>query len=145
MCGISPGFPKIPSEFPQNLELISKFEVLHRHTCLSNRNNKEHFINFNTTSWTSICGVHFLEGSILKKSVKIVKNGRFVREVMAGLGKYRTGGYGRIGVYRVRLMSISNWVMVKKQYHFQYIYMALILFSYVHTQVVGCLKLLYYL
>ena len=25
----------------------------------------------------------------------------FFRAAMAGLGKYRTGGYGRIGVYRV--------------------------------------------
>ena len=28
----------------------------------------------------------------------------FFRAAMAGLGKYRTGGYGRIGVYRVNLI-----------------------------------------
>ena len=29
----------------------------------------------------------------------------FFRAAMAGLGKYRMGGYGRIGVYRVEVMN----------------------------------------
>ena len=29
----------------------------------------------------------------------------FFRAAMAGLGKYRTGGYGRIGVYRVNVQK----------------------------------------
>ena len=28
----------------------------------------------------------------------------FFRAAMAGLGKYHTGGYGRIGVYRVKAL-----------------------------------------
>ena len=45
---------------------------------------------------------YFLYGSILEKSGNIWKNGRFFRADMAGLGKYHTGGYGRIGVYRFK-------------------------------------------
>ena len=30
----------------------------------------------------------------------------FFRAAMAGLGKYHTGGYGRIGVYRVNISCI---------------------------------------
>ena len=30
---------------------------------------------------------------------------QFFRADMAGLGKYHTGGYGRIGVYRIKLTS----------------------------------------
>ena len=32
----------------------------------------------------------------------------FFRAATAGLGKYSTGGYGRIGVYRVNPMRHSN-------------------------------------
>ena len=39
---------------------------------------------------------------------KIWKNGRFFRAAMAGLGKYHTGGYGRIGVYRVLLKDVER-------------------------------------
>ena len=31
----------------------------------------------------------------------------FFRAAMAGLGKYHTGGYGRIGVYRDNIVKIS--------------------------------------
>ena len=30
------------------------------------------------------------------------KNSRFFRAATAGLGKYHTGGYGQIGVHRVK-------------------------------------------
>ena len=33
---------------------------------------------------------------------KILEKRPFFRADMAGLGKYHTGGYGRIGVYRVK-------------------------------------------
>ena len=32
----------------------------------------------------------------------------FFRADLAGLGKYRTGGFGRIGVYRVKEKFIKN-------------------------------------
>ena len=32
----------------------------------------------------------------------------FFRAAMAGLGKYCTGGYGLIGVYRVKLVVLSG-------------------------------------
>ena len=32
----------------------------------------------------------------------------FFRAATAGLGKYHTGGYGRIGVYRVDLLNASK-------------------------------------
>ena len=32
----------------------------------------------------------------------------FFRAATAGLGKYRTGGYGRIGVYRVKKKSLIS-------------------------------------
>ena len=41
----------------------------------------------------------------------------FLRAAMAGLGKYHTGGYGRIGVYRVkRLYCISIPANTKRKY-----------------------------
>ena len=43
--------------------------------------------------WTPISGSYFLKGCILEKRP-------FFRADMAGLGKYCTGGYGWIGVYR---------------------------------------------
>ena len=39
MCGISPGFPKILSKFPDTFEQIFKFKVLPRTTYLSKLNN----------------------------------------------------------------------------------------------------------
>ena len=36
------------------------------------------------------------------------KTAVFFRADMAGLGKYSTGGYGRIGVYRVNVISHRN-------------------------------------
>ena len=35
---------------------------------------------------------------------KFLEKRPFFRADMAGLGKYSTGGYGRIGVYRVNLV-----------------------------------------
>ena len=34
---------------------------------------------------------------------------QFFRAATTGLGKYRTGGYGRIGVYRVKPASYVNF------------------------------------
>ena len=50
-------------------------------------------------------GSYVLYGSILEKCGNFWKNGRFFRTDMAGLGQYCTGGYGRIGVYRVILID----------------------------------------
>ena len=47
-------------------------------------------MGFILTYWTPISGWKF------------VKKWPFFRADMAGLGKYGTGGYGRIGVYRVK-------------------------------------------
>ena len=45
---------------------------------------------------------------------KILEKRPFFRADMAGLGKYHTGGYGRIGVYRVNVGE----VLAKKCLHF---------------------------
>ena len=47
-------------------------------------------------------GYYFFVGSNLEKYGKFWKNGRFFRGDMARLGKYSMGGYGQIGVYRVK-------------------------------------------
>ena len=46
--------------------------------------------------------IHFYRFS-LGKCGKIWKNQPFFRADMAGLGKYCIGGYGQIGVYRVKV------------------------------------------
>ena len=54
-------------------------------------------------------GSYILVGSNLEKYGKFWKNSRFsgrIRPDTAGLGKYCTGGYGRIGVYRVNAHGI---------------------------------------
>ena len=45
--------------------------------------------------------LYFLYDSILEKCGFFCEKRPFFRADMAGLGKYWTGGYGRIGVYRV--------------------------------------------
>ena len=47
-------------------------------------------------------GSYILSCSNLEKIWKILEKRLFFRADMAGLGKYCTGGYGRIGVYRVK-------------------------------------------
>ena len=42
-------------------------------------------------------------GFYFGKLWKFLEKRPFFRADMAGLGKYHTGGYGRIGVYRVNL------------------------------------------
>ena len=42
-------------------------------------------------------------GFYFGKMWKISEKRPFFRADMAGLGKYHTGGYGRIGVYRVKV------------------------------------------
>ena len=39
---------------------------------------------------------------------------QFFRANMAGLGKYHTGGYGRIGVHRINLFDLSPLRCIKK-------------------------------
>ena len=41
-------------------------------------------------------------GYFFGKMWKNMEKRSFCRAAMAGLGKYHTGGYGRIGVYRVK-------------------------------------------
>ena len=55
-------------------------------------------MGFNLICWTPICGKYLMDCSILEKCRQIWKNGW---AAMAGLGKYRTGGYGQIWVFRV--------------------------------------------
>ena len=52
--------------------------------------------------------IHFLRFS-LEKCGKMWKNPPFFRADMAGLGKYCMGGYGRIGVYRVKQTYESKY------------------------------------
>ena len=48
-------------------------------------------------------------GFYLGKMWKNMENRPFFRAATAGLGKYGTGGYGRIGVYRVNAkLEINN-------------------------------------
>ena len=42
----------------------------------------------------------------LEKYGKILENRPFFRADTAGLGNYSKGGYGRIGVYRVKVISL---------------------------------------
>ena len=46
------------------------------------------------------------EWLIFGKMWKNMEKRPFFRAAMAGLGKYRMGGHGRIGVYRVKRSSI---------------------------------------
>ena len=47
-------------------------------------------------------------GFYLGKMWKNMAKRSFFWAAMAGLGKYCTGGYGRIGVYRVKLVALSG-------------------------------------
>ena len=44
-------------------------------------------------------------GFYFGKIWKILEKWPFFRADLAGLGKYHTGGYGRIGVYRVKFQD----------------------------------------
>ena len=44
-------------------------------------------------------------GFYFGKMWKFFEKRLFFRADMAGLGKYHTGGYGRIGVYRVKVLQ----------------------------------------
>ena len=48
-----------------------------------------------------MCGFLLFGGFYFGKMWKILEKRPFFRADTAGLGKYCTGGYGRIGVYRV--------------------------------------------
>ena len=41
----------------------------------------------------------------------------FFRAAMAGLGKYHTGGYGRIGVYRVKTGKYALLNILMHEFH----------------------------
>ena len=62
----------------------------------------EHFKGFNLTNWTYMWLISS-ERFTLDKCENIWKNRPFFRANMAGLEKYCTGGYGQIGVFRVKL------------------------------------------
>ena len=53
-------------------------------------------------------GSYSLYGSILEKMWKFLEKRTFFRADMARLGKYCAGGYGRIGVYRVKYTTKVN-------------------------------------
>ena len=59
-------------------------------------------MGFNLIYRTPMGGFYILIGSILEKMWKIWEKLTFFRADLAGLGKCRTGGFGRIGVYRVK-------------------------------------------
>ena len=59
-------------------------------------------MGFNLIYWNPMGGCYFWLGSNLEKIWKILEKLPFFRVDTAGLGKYCTGGYGRIGVYRVK-------------------------------------------
>ena len=46
------------------------------------------------------------EWFFFEKMWKNMEKRQFFRAAMAGLGKYRIGGYGRIGVYRVNIKCL---------------------------------------
>ena len=48
---------------------------------------------------------YFFVDSNLEKKWKILEKWLFFRGDMAGLGKYSMGRYGRIGVYRVNIVT----------------------------------------
>ena len=48
--------------------------------------------------------------------LKILEKCPFFRPDMAGLGIYHTGGYGRIGVYRVNDLMSERIGMIKCQF-----------------------------
>ena len=60
-------------------------------------------MGFNLT-YGSILFVGFYFGKIWK----VLGKQPFFRADMAGLGKYRMGGYGRIGVYRATTFSLHG-------------------------------------
>ena len=43
---------------------------------------------------------------------KFLEKRPFFRADMAGLGKYHTGGFGRIGVYRTQVLLTHRWHVV---------------------------------
>ena len=51
-----------------------------------------------------------LGGYLFGKMWKNMEKRPFFRAAMAGLGKYHMSGYGRIGVYRVRLGNMPHFV-----------------------------------
>ena len=57
-------------------------------------------MGFKMIYWNPMSGSYFLYGSILEKCDFFFEKPPFFRADIAGLGKYCTGGYGRIGVYR---------------------------------------------
>ena len=56
-------------------------------------------------------GKYALVGSSLGKCGTFWKKLPFFGADIAGLGKYHTGGYGRIGVYRVKMCIVSDNVL----------------------------------
>ena len=64
-------------------------------------------MGFKTIYWTPM-RLHTFCRVLFWKMWKILEKRPFFRADMAGLGKYHTGRYGRIGVYRVKL---CNWSM----------------------------------
>ena len=56
-------------------------------------------------------GFYILIGSILEKCGKFLEKRPFFRADLAGLGKCRTGGFGRIGVYRVKIYSTTLFII----------------------------------
>ena len=59
---------------------------------------------------------YFLYGSILEKCGIFLGKRPFFWADMARLGKYHTGGYGRIGVYRVKNVKCIGIIRIVKKY-----------------------------
>ena len=60
-------------------------------------------MGFNLIYWTRKCVFLIFGWFFLGKLLKSLEIRQFSRADTAGLGKYRTGGYGRIGVYKVNV------------------------------------------
>ena len=54
----------------------------------------------------------------------------FFRAAIAGLGKHRMGGYGQIGVYRVKYMYVYIYMYINI-YIYIYIYVYVYIYGYI--------------
>ena len=111
---LSQDFPKFPQNFPQ---LLSKYLYSKLYIRLSIHQKEmiffafeRAFVGFNLIYWTPITGSYFLYGSILEKCRSLEKR-PFFQADMSGLGKYHTGGYGRIGVYTIFPHTKSDFIV----------------------------------
>ena len=71
-------------------------------------------MGFNLIYWNPMSGSCLFVWFYFGKMWKFSEKPPFFRADMAGLGKYHMGGYGRIGVYRVKLEFHWRYKNMKK-------------------------------